>query len=1126
MSHKYCGKCGSRLDKKTGFCPNCNGEELYASKHRRLTSKKRVKAPTREQSKTSIRKVLLLTIIIISICFGLICVLSYFNIIDVQIISYFLYRNGIVQKIEAAPDPQNDNYIPTEEDTKYDEEKNIIYADDELVVIFDSSVEDSQLNEVIEFLNGDVVGVIPELNLYQISLPGSYSLDQIETIANDLMVKYEFVSFATYDSATPNANDAVYVPNDPWNKDVDQNDWIDNDVDGSNWWAEAIGLRDAWDYNEQFDFIKVGICDTSFDIKHEDLKNKCEFPSRLLESRNVMTPWWHSFDLDTWLDLNKWSVSRQTNYHGSHVAGIIGAESDNKKGITGIVKNAKLLLAPYYADNNSVQYLRWDTSTYANLAYLVKAGAKVINFSQGKTGFLTSSNSSYSQKAIEREGNLSAIAIAKLLEGDLEGENDFIVIQSAGNGIGDTRIGVDALQNGWFASITDKSNTAVSTISITDVKDRVIIVGAAEQDKTGYRCTSFSNYGSQVELFAPGSDIYSTVPGELFYDFQFSGGYAMEQGTSMAAPIVTGICALTWAANPKLTGAEIKNIVCNNTTDIVKSNPVTADKNSYRLVNAKLSVEAALNDKNKTSSKSNETADYSSIPTDAVNYNGHHYYLYTGGIASSYEDALQFCNNKNGYLATLTSKDENDFVYLYMIRQNCENAYFGLNDIDNDGHWEWCTGETSSYSNWHYGEPNGENPNEDYAMFYYKYSDGTWNDGDFGDSTVNGGNAFICEWGDYSSQEVATTGDGSSLRDRNVVLALDVSGSMEGTPIDETKNASNNFVNTILKENADIGIVTYDDSSEIATGLSNDKYNLQNIISSLAAGGETNIEAGLRDAAWMLEKSGGKKKIIVLMSDGEPNEGLEGEELIAYADKIKKAGIRIYTIGFFDSLSDKSSAQYLMEHIASDGCHYEASGADQLVFFFEDMADQINGQKYIYVRIACPVDVSVNYNGEELNSEENVLSTRTSFGTLTFEESREEFGEGIDDRVKVLRLKDGVDYDVKLTGTGHGIMNYTIGFMDDEGEYSDLRQFKDIKITKKTTIDTVASNTDESMLNIDQDGDGKYDLRLRAQNNSVAEEIPLYVNSWIKYIIIAALILILLDIIAIVLYLRSKRRGR
>ena len=135
-------------------------------------------------------------------------------------------------------------------------------------------------------------------------------------------------------------------------------------------------------------------------------------------------------------------------------------------------------------------------------------------------------------------------------------------------------------------------------------------------------------------------------------------------------------------------------------------------------------------------------------------------------------------------------------------------------------------------------------------MFYYGYSDGIWKDGDFDGSTVNGGNAFICEWGDYSSQETATPNNGSSPRDRNVVLALDISGSMEGTPIDETKNASNNFVNTILKENADIGIVTYDDTSDIAIGLSNDKYNLQNIISSLGTGGDTNIEAGLRDAAW------------------------------------------------------------------------------------------------------------------------------------------------------------------------------------------------------------------------------------------------------------------------------------
>ena len=52
-----------------------------------------------------------------------------------------------------------------------------------------------------------------------------------------------------------------------------------------------------------------------------------------------------------------------------------------------------------------------------------------------------------------------------------------------------------------------------------------------------------------------------------------------------------------------------------------------------------------------------------------------------------------------------------------------------------------------------------------------------------------------------------------------------------------------------------------------------------------------------------------------------------------------------------------------MEGIDSEGCHYEVDSAENLVFFFHDIADQINGQKYIYIRIACPVDVKVTYNG-------------------------------------------------------------------------------------------------------------------------------------------------------------------
>lgn len=71
------------------------------------------------------------------------------------------------------------------------------------------------------------------------------------------------------------------------------------------------------------------------------------------------------------------------------------------------------------------------------------------------------------------------------------------------------------------------------------------------------------------------------------------------------------------------------------------------------------------------------------------------------------------------------------------------------------------------------------------------------------------------------------------------------------------------------------------------------------------------------------------------MSDGEPNDGKVGDELISYADEIKKDGIYIYTLGFFENMGGyRSSAQALMEGIASSGCHYEVADANDLCFLW------------------------------------------------------------------------------------------------------------------------------------------------------------------------------------------------
>ena len=211
-----------------------------------------------------------------------------------------------------------------------------------------------------------------------------------------------------------------------------------------------------------------------------------------------------------------------------------------------------------------------------------------------------------------------------------------------------------------------------------------------------------------------------------------------------------------------------------------------------------------------------------------------------------------------------------------------------------------------------------------------------------------------------------------------------------------------------------------------------------------------------------------------------------------------------------------------MEKIASEGCHYEVSSSEDLVFFFEDVAGQIGGQKYIYVKVACPVDVSVTYKGETLSSAENDQNLRTSFGTLSFrenegKENNEEessrysntYLKEADSKVKILRLKEGTDYNIKINGTGDGEMDYTIGFVNDEGEYNDFRRFEDIDINKDTVIDTVANTSKKTLLNIDEDGDGKYDLKLQAGVNGYGEEVKIDRGIYIilVYAFISALII-------------------
>ena len=272
--------------------------------------------------------------------------------------------------------------------------------------------------------------------------------------------------------------------------------------------------------------------------------------------------------------------------------------------------------------------------------------------------------------------------------------------------------------------------------------DSYMVVGAVDkkQKKDTWQLANFSNYGETITVCAPGVNVFSTtVMGGL------NGNYANDSGTSMAAPIVAGITAMVWSTNLDMSSGTVKNII-QQTADIAVSSRRKADDGSYYMINASKAVESAL-DYTPINLEDKQT----DIPSDAVKFNGHSYYVYNLDTVRTWNEAKQYCENLGGYLATITTPEENEFVYSYLkMNFGYERAYFGFTDQDEEGVWLWDNGEESSYTNWHSGEPNGENSNEDFAMFYYKYSDGTWNDGDFGQRTVNSGVVFICEWGEYN----------------------------------------------------------------------------------------------------------------------------------------------------------------------------------------------------------------------------------------------------------------------------------------------------------------------------------------------------------------------------------------
>ncbi len=359
----------------------------------------------------------------------------------------------------------------------------------------------------------------------------------------------------------------------------------------------------------------------------------------------------------------------------------------------------------------------------------------------------------------------------------------------------------------------------------------------------------------------------------------------------------------------------------------------------------------------------------------------------------------------------------------------------------------------------------------------------------------------------------------ASSAEKEICLVLDASASMEGAPMEETQNAAAAFAETVLEEDACISIITYDTKSAIISDFSDDADILRSRVKSIKPRGDTNLGAGLKNAYKQLKDSKTKNKIVVLMSDGLINEGMSEAEVLKYAENMKKQGFTLYTLGFFQNLGEeKATAQALLEGIASESCHYEVQKASDLVYFFGDMADQINGVRFTYVRIDAPVTVTVTHGGETLCSNPEKENTRTSFGVLSYEETKD--GKH---QAKVLRLKEKDDkaYILEMEGSDNGSLHYVISFTDNNGEYTDKREFVNIPVTYETKIRTETNKNGKTVLELDKNGDGKTDATYEAGKNAIGREV----DHSVIFLIIGG-VLILLVVLAILFAILSARKKK
>lgn len=361
-------------------------------------------------------------------------------------------------------------------------------VEDQVILKFKKGVTDEQINEHLKQYNATIIEKIYGTDLILVNVPTGQGDVMLDAFQKDNIVEQAQPNYI-YEATT---NDQSY--NLQWGlKNTGQ------DIEGKKGMANAdINAEAAWAVTKG-NGVKIAVLDTGIDPNHPDISSK------IVAQKDFTSPPQGVNDLDG---------------HGTHVAGIVAAVTDNTTGIAGICPECQLVIAKTIGNDG-----------LANTSNIVSAVNWVADPNQGDAKVINMSLA----------GPVTDPALQQAIN-DAWGKG-VVIVAAAGN-------------KGNTAKMYPGAYTNVVSVAATDNNDMK---------------ASFSNYGTWVSVAAPGVAIYSTLPTypyNMQVDDKTQLNYDYLSGTSMATPMTSGVVGLILASHAGISNADAVKILCDTSDKI------------------------------------------------------------------------------------------------------------------------------------------------------------------------------------------------------------------------------------------------------------------------------------------------------------------------------------------------------------------------------------------------------------------------------------------------------------------------------------------------------------------------------------------------------------------------------